>query len=192
MQGGVPGQVGGVGQPIVSPPVQNVVTVPGQVGGGVDPNPVAVPKSQAVAEVAPVAAPVVTPVDAAAQEAVHAALDDRRPDTAQEAAFRQMVRLRIRGSGGPVAEDLKQQLEATGPLAYSLTALGAKRVVYQEAREWGTAQPKFKVYKDTFAAFAGDGAITGEERTALQTLAKNLGLSEGEVKGLESGTAVKE
>ena len=138
------------------------------------------------------AAPVLDP---AAQEALMAALNDQRADSASETAFRQFVRLRLRSGSsgnGPMGDDVKQQVESTGPLAYSLSALQARRVVHQEAQAWAALQPKITVYRDTFAAFAQDGKMSAEERAALRTLAKNLSLTEADVKSIESGVKFTE
>ena len=135
-------------------------------------------------------APPAAAIDPAAQEALTAALNDQRADSASETAFRQFVRLRLRSGSsgsGPIGADVKQQVESTGPLAYSLSALQAKRVVHQEAQAWAASQPKITVYRDTFAAFVQDGKMSAEERAALRTLAKNLSLTEADVQSIESG-----
>jgi len=101
------------------------------------------------------------------------------------------VRLRLR-SAPAASGELKQQLEATGPLAYSLTALQSKRVLFQEARDWAALQPKLGVYRDSFAAFAQDGKISPDERVALRTFAKNLGMTDNDVKSIESALTFTE
>ncbi|MBY0506409.1 MAG: hypothetical protein K2X03_20990 [Bryobacteraceae bacterium] len=133
-----------------------------------------------------------TPVDPVAQEALTAALNDPRPDSTQETAFRDLIRLRLRANPGVPTDEAKAQLESTGPMAYSLTALQAKRVVHQESRDWMAVQPKLSVYRETFTAFAQDGKINPSERQALLTLAKNLGLLEADVKLIESSLKVAE
>lgn len=131
-------------------------------------------------------APVETAIDPVAQEALEKALNDPRADTEQETVFRQFVRLRVRSSTNPLDEAAKRQVESTGTMAYSLSALAARRVVHQESQGWVTDQPKFAAYRESHKAFAQDGQISPEERTALQILAKNLGLSDGDVKVIES------
>ena len=67
-------------------------------------------------------APPAAAIDPAAQEALTAALNDQRADSASETAFRQFVRLRLRSGSsgsGPIGDDVKQQVESTGPLAYT-------------------------------------------------------------------------
>ena len=137
-------------------------------------------------------APAPAQADPAAQEALTAALNDRRADAPTETAFRQFVRLRLRSNNGPAGDEVKQQLESTGPLGYGLSALQAKRVVHQEAQSWAALQPKLAVYRDSFQAFAQDGKIHPDERAALRTLAKNLTLSEADVKAIESGSKFTE
>lgn len=141
------------------------------------------PPAAASANFAP---PPAAAIDPAAQEALTVALNDLRADSAPETVFRQFVRLRLRSGNGPVGDEVKQQVESTGPLAYGLSALQAKRVVYQEAQAWAALQPKISVYRDTFAAFAQDGKMSAEERAALRTLAKNLSLIESDLKSIES------
>ncbi len=87
---------------------------------------------------------------------------------------------------------MKQQVESTGPLAYSLSASQAKRVVHQEAQAWAALQPKITVYRDTFAAFVQDSKMSAKERGALRTLAKNLSLTEADVKSIEAGVKFTE
>jgi hypothetical protein len=174
--------------PVVQAPVVQAPAVQAPVV--VSPAPAPAVPVNSVAPQAPAAAPAA--LDAVTQEALEVALNDPRPDTPQETTFRQFVRLRIRSAGGPVTEELKQQLESMGPLAYSLKALASKRVVFQESRDWGAMQPKIAAYRDSFSAFAQDGKIVPEERTALRTLAKNLGLLESDLKSIESAFTVKE
>lgn len=52
--------------------------------------------------------------------------------------------LRLRASGAAVADEAKVQLESTGPMAYSLTAL----------------QPKLGVYRDSFMALRRTARLT--------------------------------
>lgn len=180
--GGVPG--GGVLPATVptGPPTGPSPAEPASAGAFVTPqNPAA-----------PTPVPAAAPVDPVAQEALAAVLNDNRPDSAQETAFRDLIRLRLRANANPVTDEVKAQLESTGPMAYSLTALQAKRVVYQESRDWTAVQPKLSVYRDTFKAFAQDGNINPSERQALLTLAKNLGLLPADVKTIESGMKVTE
>ena len=102
------------------------------------------------------------------------------------------MRLRLRSGHGPVGDEVVQQVESTGPLAYRLPALQAKRVVHQEAQAWAALQPKITVYRDTFLAFVQEGKMNAEERAALRTLAKNLSLAEVDVKNIESGVKFTE
>lgn len=125
-------------------------------------------------------------VDPAMQEALEQALKDPRADNAQETAFRQFVRLRLKASHSVPAPDLTTQLHAAGAAVYKLTALQARRVVYQESTAWSALQPKLAMYRDSAAAFAQDGQITAEERAALVTMAHNLELTDADVKAIES------
>jgi tetratricopeptide (TPR) repeat protein len=147
------------------------------------------PTASVFTPVQPAVAPAVDPV---AEEAIQKALTDPRSDTGPEAQFRQVIRLRIRASQVEVSEEIRKQLESTGAVAFSLSPLQSRRVVHQEAQQWAQLLPKLGIYRDTYAAFAQDGKITPEERQALGTLGKNLGMADGDVKGIESAIAVKE
>ena len=65
-------------------------------------------------------------------------------------------------------------------------------MVHQEAQAWAALQPKITVYRDTFSAFVQDGKMSAEERAALRMLAKNLSLTEADVKSIESGVKFTE
>ena len=125
-------------------------------------------------------------VDPAMQEALEQALKDPRADNAQEAAFRQFARLRLKAAQAAPTAELTTQLHAAGAAVYKLTALQARRVVYQESTAWSALQPKLAMYRDSAAAFAQDGQITAEERAALVTMARNLELTDADVKAIES------
>jgi hypothetical protein len=139
----------------------------------------------AVANVA-VQAAAAAPADPALAEALEQALNDPRADSAQETVFRQFVQLRLRAGGAPPNDDTKRQLETTASAAYSLTALQARRVIHQESKAWLAMLPKLEIYKESVSAFAQDAKISAEERSALRTMARNLGLSDADVKTIES------
>lgn len=123
-------------------------------------------------------------VDAAAQEALQAALADTRPDSPSEKTFRDFVRLRLRADGTIPGDEVLRQVESAGGLAYGLTALQSKRVVVQEAQAWTPLQPKFALVKDSAKAFLSDGKLTEQEQGTLEELARNLGLTAEDLKSI--------
>lgn len=179
-------------------PAPVVVTAPTPAPDAVVVNklmPAAVQPAVAPAEAVPAPAPpapATPPADPALQEAMEQALNDPRPDSAQEKVFRTFIRLRLKALSVAVTDDAKRQLEAIGPAAYSLSALQSRRVVHQEAKAWTALQPKLAIYRESVAAFAADGKLSTEERAALQALGKQLGLAAEDVAAIEGAFKVQE
>jgi hypothetical protein len=127
------------------------------------------------------------------------ALREKRPDSAKEAAFRQLVALRMKNAkGGALPGDEKETLETTGQKAYGLTPLQAQRVVFQENERLSTAAEAVETYDGTFSSLVADGVLSTEEKEVLKGLAKNLEISKSAVDGVhkrytfeESGTQSK-
>lgn len=149
--------------------------------------------ASAIQPIAQPAAPVEVLAQPASSPAIATAAASEAPggtphDSPPEQAFRQLVRLRLRSETGAQGEPVPEQLEPSGA-AYGLTAVQAKRIVQQEIGDWRTLQPKLAMYRESFTAFSRDGTITAPERDALNTLAKHLGLSQADMKDVETGAA---
>jgi hypothetical protein len=126
------------------------------------------------------------------QEALEQVLNDPRPDSAQEKVFRTFIRLRLKALPTAVTDDVKRQLEAIGPAAYSLTALQSRRVIHQEAKAWTALQPKLTIYRESVTAFAADGKLSPDERAALQAMAKQLGLAPEDASAIDASIKLPE
>jgi hypothetical protein len=119
-------------------------------------------------------------------------LRDKRPDTAKEAAFRQLVALRIRSAKGPLDGEEKNSLESTGQKGYGLTPVQAQRVVFQEADRVGAAAEAVDTYDTTFSSLVADGVLTSEEKDVLRGLAKSLDIPETTIDGVHKRYEFKE
>lgn len=111
-------------------------------------------------------------------------LRDKRPDTAKESAFRQLVALRAKSAKGPLEGEDKTTLEMTGQKGYGLTPAQAQRIVFQETERIGAAAEAIETYDTTFSSLVADGVLTSEEREVLQGLAKSLDLSPAAIDGV--------
>lgn len=111
-------------------------------------------------------------------------LRDKRPDSAKESAFRQLVALRIKGAKGPLEGEDKTTLQAIGQKGYGLTTSQAERIVFQEAERVGAAAEAIETYDTTFSSLVADGVLSVEEKEVLQGLAKSLSLSETTLAGI--------
>jgi len=103
-------------------------------------------------------------------------LRDKRPDSPKEAAFRQLVALRLKGAKGELAAAEQMELAGTGQKGYGLTQVQAQRVVFQENDRIVSAASAVDTYEQTLASLAEDGEISSEERGVLQDLARNLAI----------------
>ena len=204
--------------PVVPPPQAPPVVVQPV---SVDPAPIPAPTPVPVADPTPPPAPAPTPIpdvvvvnklipaspspaaptelpptppsaDPALQEALEQVLNDPRPDSAQEKVFRTFIRLRLKALPTAVTDDVKRQLEAIGPAAYSLTALQSRRVIHQEAKAWTALQPKLTIYRESVTAFAADGKLSPDERAALQAMAKQLGLAPEDAYAIDASIKLPE
>lgn len=125
-------------------------------------------------------------------------LRDKRADSAKEAAFRQLVALRIRNAKGPLPGEEKGTLESTGQKGYGLTAAQSQRIVFQESERVTVAAEAVETYNSTFSSLVADGVLSSEEKEILQGLAKNLEIPKTAVEGVhkqytfeESGVQAK-
>lgn len=114
-----------------------------------------------------------------------AAVEDRRPDTATEATFRQSVRVQLRAVSGAVPDAQRDHLVAFGE-RLKLSEIESYRVVEQEIKRHSELTQALQDYEDTFRPLAADGRITVTERTQLNNLAKQEGLDPADVKSVES------
>lgn len=112
--------------------------------------------------------------------------ESTRADTAPEATFRKLARVRIRAQNGPASDDERTKLIVLGQQVYKLQPPEAERIVYQESKQWAELLPAIANYRETFAALYGDKRITPSERAALIDLAKSLGLSADDVRDIET------
>jgi len=76
---------------------------------------------------------------------------DKRPDSAKESSFRQLVALRIRGAKGPLPGDERSSLETLGQKAYGLTSAQSQRIVFQENDRITSAAASVETYEQLFA-----------------------------------------
>ncbi|MGJ5819027.1 hypothetical protein [Paludibaculum fermentans] len=121
-----------------------------------------------------------------AQQEKAQSFEAKRADTAPEASFRQLARVRLRAQNGPASEEDRAKLIALGQQVYKLDSLAAERVVHQEAKLWVELLPRIASYREMFAVLFGDRKITPAERAALNDLSKSLDLSADEVKEIEA------
>lgn len=103
-------------------------------------------------------------------------LRDKRPDSAKEAAFRQLVVLRLKGAKGELPADERSEIEAVGQKGYGLTSVQAQRIVFQENDRIGSAAAAIDTYEATFSSLVEDGTLAADERSVLQDLARNLSI----------------
>jgi hypothetical protein len=108
-----------------------------------------------------------------------------RPDTPQEARFRNAVRLRLRGAD-PARVD-SRPLEAMGA-ALRIAPADSKRVVAQEIARLGS----LAAYRDTFADLVRDKVVTPEERASLNDLAAGMSLLPEDTKPIEAAFQFQE
>lgn len=104
------------------------------------------------------------------------ALRESHPDSPKEAAFRQLVTVRLRGAKGALPPQERTDLESTGQKGYGLTPLQSQRIVFQENDRIESATANVGTYEETFSALVEDGVLSAEERGVLQDLAKNLSI----------------
>jgi hypothetical protein len=117
---------------------------------------------------------------------------DNRPDSSKEAAFRQLVTIRLRGAKGALPAQERTDLEATGQKGYGLTALQAQRVVFQENDRIESAAAAVGTYEETFSALVEDGVLSTEERGVLQDLARNLAIPKSSLDSIHKRYTFKE
>ena len=113
-------------------------------------------------------------------------LTSTRPDTADEAEFRETVRIRLRGQTAKPTADYIANLEKNGVATYKLDPNASKRVVTQEVTSWEEQRQKLGDYRMTFADLVKDKVIDAKEREVLDRMAARSGLSKEDVSKVES------
>ncbi len=117
------------------------------------------------------------------REAEDALLKQARPDTKDEADFREYVRKRIRAmSGDPNQDELIKQ----GGVIYGLTGDLSRRVVLQELDRVEKGRANLEIYQATFSDFVADRNVDATDRQALTRLVQRLQLNQADVKAVES------
>ncbi len=111
-------------------------------------------------------------------------LKDKRPDTAKEQEFRQLVAVRIKGAKGLLAGDDKSELEQIGQKGYGLTTIQSQRIVFQESRRLEAAAEAIETYTTTFSSLVDDGVLSVDEKEVLRGLAKNLDIPRSSVESV--------
>lgn len=109
------------------------------------------------------------------------AFRERRPDSAKEAAFRQLVAVRLRGAKGGLPAAERSELETLGQNVYELTSTEAQRVVFQENERIERSAAANGTYEEAFSSLVEDGFLSADERSVLQDLAKKLSLGRSSV-----------
>ena len=126
-----------------------------------------------------------------AQQQRQAALQDTRPDTANEAAFRKSIDLRLRGNASPPPATVAN-LKESGASLYQLQPLDIERVLSQETIKLQKHQQALAQYKQAFSDVAKDKVIDSDDRQMLNDLATRAELSNSDIKAIESQFQFKE
>ena len=113
-------------------------------------------------------------------------LTSTRPDTADEAEFRETVRIRLRGQTAKPAADYIANLEKNGVATYKLDPNASKRVVTQEVTRWEEQRQTLGDYRMMFADLVKDKVIDAKEREVLDRMAARSNLSKEDVSKVES------
>jgi tetratricopeptide (TPR) repeat protein len=121
-----------------------------------------------------------------------AACKDTAPDSAEEARFRPIARIRLSALQDDITGQQVQDEVAFGQRTFGLDEFKSYRVVCQEVARKKSLAQKLKDYEDVFAAFVTDGRLTAAERSQAKDLQKALGLEDSEVKPVESKYQFKE
>ncbi|HEY0141356.1 MAG TPA: hypothetical protein VGF48_10705 [Thermoanaerobaculia bacterium] len=119
-------------------------------------------------------------------------LEDKRPDSAKEASFRQLVTVRLRSAKGELPSDDRKELEMTGERAYGLTSDQTQRIVFQENDRIARSAAAIGTYEETFASLVEDRVLSSDERSVLQELAKNLSLDKQSTQGVHGRYSYEE
>ncbi len=121
--------------------------------------------------------------EAEQKEKDKAELTSNRPDSPDEAEFRNITRLKLRSQPGKPSALYAAQLNENGQRTYKLTAVQSQRVVGQEIERLDHLQE----YRDTFKELiARDKTIDRPRRDSLTKLAARYTLTPDEVKSIES------
>lgn len=107
----------------------------------------------------------------------------RRADTKDEAEFRMIVRKRIQAmSGEPNQEELIKQ----GRDVYALSEDSSRWVVLQELNKVQKGHVNLDAYRSTFSDLVADKIIDATDRQALTRLSQRLGMTQADVRSVES------
>ncbi len=120
-------------------------------------------------------------------------LNSTRPDTADEASFRTIVRSRMRSLAAAPDEAHQVQLVQLGQSAYKLAEVPSRRVVHQEVGRREKVKSNLELYKQTFSDFVSrDKVLDKKERSDLNDLAKRLDLTAEDTGPVEAQFEYKE
>jgi len=117
---------------------------------------------------------------------LEAAIKDTGPDSAEEAKFRPMARMRLAAMQGDITEQQTNDLIGLGQRAFGVNEMKSTRVVLQEVERRKKLVQKLKDYDDMFAPLVKDGKLSVAARSSMRELQKNLGLEETEVQPIEA------
>lgn len=110
-----------------------------------------------------------------------------RPDTTDEADFRENVRTRLKGRTDAPPADYLANLEKTGAVSYKLAAPDAARIVAQEAARWETFKHNMTEYRQMVADFTDrDKTLDAKERDQLDRFAARAELTREDAAAVEA------
>jgi tetratricopeptide (TPR) repeat protein len=109
-----------------------------------------------------------------------------KPDTPDEASFREMVRLQLKDAPGGDANGLQHKLVMDGQQIYKLDPQDAMIIVTVETKRQAEHETSMNAYREAFAEYASHHRITAEERASLEDMRKRMNLSAEDVHSIES------
>jgi hypothetical protein len=110
-----------------------------------------------------------------------------RPDTPDEADFRDNIRTRLRRRDEKPTADYLAELEKTGTASYKLQPAAAKGIVQQEATAWEDYHNSLQEYRQMLKDFVGkDKTLDAKERDQLNRFATRTQLSKEDVSAIEA------
>jgi len=110
-----------------------------------------------------------------------------RPDTTDEADFRDNIRTRLRARDEKPGPDYVAELEKAGTGSYKLQPANAKRVVQQELTAWEDFHNNVTQYRQMLKDFIGkDKTLDAKERDQLNRFATRTQLSKEDVAAIEA------
>jgi tetratricopeptide (TPR) repeat protein len=114
------------------------------------------------------------------------AKNDTSPDSADEAKFRTMARLRVASTEGEMTPEQRNDLIGLGQRTYKLPEIKSYRVVLQELDRKVQLAQKLKDYEGMFAPLVADGKLTVSERKTLTQFKKDLPLDDSDALTVEA------